>query len=774
MLSRELERRLAEAMEMAKSARHEFVTTEHVLLALTQSSATSELLKSLGVEIPKLRQALMAYINEHNLALSLADIEELGGQEAWKPEFTLACHRWIQRAILQIKNAGKDQISEGHFLIALFYETDSFAAHALAQQGLSQFDLIQAVSHGQASSFSLTPLKEEDSTETHSNQGSKASALDQFAVNLNQRALQGKIDPLIGRTEQIKRMIQILGRRSKNNPLLVGEPGVGKTALVEGLAWLITQNDVPDYLKQKIIYTLDMASLLAGSKFRGDFESRLKSIILEVEKRPEVILFIDEIHTLIGAGATGSGTLDAANLLKPALAKGDLSCIGSTTFEEFRKHFEKEAALARRFQKIDLNEPTKAETFEILKGLKPKFEQFHSVTITDAALQTAIDLSIKYLPGKLLPDKAIDLIDEAGSRAKTLDKTNLIDSKEIESVLTSITQLPITNISLSDNEQLRHLDGKLKALIYGQDEAIEKLVTSIKFAKSGLAPEQRPIGSFLFVGPTGVGKTEVSKQLALNLGVPFVRFDMSEYAEKHSVARLIGAPPGYVGHEEGGQLTDAVKRQPHAVVLLDEIEKAHPDIFNTLLQVLDAGRLTDSQGRTTDFRHTILIMTSNAGARDVARGEIGIAHSEQNASLTAKDALKKLFAPEFLNRLDNIVSFKSLDKTQLIQVVQKYVQELQMKLQNKKIYLEVSAEVIEKMAQHPDTVTYGARPLYRAVDEQLKRPLVDDILFGKLQLGGLVKARLNQQKIQLEISPPPTPALDSPKAHKVTQESTES
>lgn len=773
MLSRELERRLAEAMEMAKSARHEFVTTEHVLLALTQSSATSELLKSLGVEIPKLRQALMAYINEHNLALSISDIDELGGLEAWKPEFTLACHRWIQRAILQIKSAGKDQISEGHFLIALFYEQDSFAAHALGQQGITQFDLIQAVSHGHKASYSLTPSQEDKSHESPSTETQEIAALDRFAINLNQRALDGKIDPLIGRVEQIKRMIQILGRRSKNNPLLVGEPGVGKTALVEGLAWLITQNEVPDYLKSKIIYTLDMASLLAGSKFRGDFESRLKSIITEVEKRSEVILFIDEIHTLIGAGATGSGTLDAANLLKPALAKGDLSCIGSTTFEEFRKHFEKEAALARRFQKIDLNEPTKAETFEILKGLKTKFEQFHQVTITDAALQAAIDLSVKYLPGKLLPDKAIDLIDEAGSRAKTLDKTNFIDSKDIESVLTTMTQLPIANVSLSDNEQLRHLDGKLKALIYGQDEAIEKLVTSIKFAKSGLAPEQRPIGSFLFVGPTGVGKTEVSKQLALNLGVPFVRFDMSEYAEKHSVARLIGAPPGYVGYEEGGQLTDAVKRQPHAVVLLDEIEKAHPDIFNTLLQVLDAGRLTDAQGRTTDFRHTILIMTSNAGAREVAKGEIGIAFVEGSASLTAKEALKKMFAPEFLNRLDNIVSFKPLLKAQLVQVVQKYVQELQMKLQNKKIYLEVSPEVIDKIAQHPETATYGARPLYRAVDEQLKRPLVDDILFGKLLLGGMVKARVVQQKIQLDISPPPTPALESPKGHLVTQNSSD-
>ena len=765
MLNRELERRLAEAMEMAKSARHEFVTTEHILLALTQSSSTSELLKSLGADIPKLRKDLLSYIAENSQPLDLEAINEMGGFETWKPEFTLACHRWIQRAVLQVKNAGKDTIHEGHFLIALFYESDSFAVHALHKQNLTQFDLIQHVSHGadDNSSHNLMPWEGQDPQAKGPNENQE-SALDKFAVNLNQRALDGKIDPLIGRRPLVLRLIQILGRRTKNNPLLIGEPGVGKTALVEGLAGLIVAGEVPKSLKNKIIYALDMASLLAGSKFRGDFEARLKQIIQEVQKKPDTILFIDEIHTLVGAGATGGGSLDAANLLKPALAKGELACIGSTTFEEYRKYFEKEAALSRRFQKVDIEEPSKSETFEILKGLQSKFEGFHLVTYTDAALQAAIDLSVKYLPGKLLPDKAIDLIDEAGSRSKMLGESTHIDTAEMEQIVTAITQLPLTSVSASDNQSLRHLDGKLKALIYGQDEAIDRLVTAIKFSKSGLGPENRPIGSFLFVGPTGVGKTEVSKQLAFFLGVPFVRFDMSEYAEKHSVARLIGAPPGYVGHDQGGQLTENVKKQPHAVILLDEVEKAHPDIFNTLLQVLDAGRLTDAQGRTTDFRHVILIMTSNAGAQEMARGTIGIlTPTSGDAALTSKEALKRFFAPEFLNRLDSIVPFKSLAKAQLLQVVQKYVQDLQMKLQNKRVFLEVAPEVIEFLAQHPETTTYGARPLYRAVDQHLKRPLVDDLLFGKLNLGGVVKARLVTDRVQLDIFPPPAPALEEPK-----------
>jgi len=756
MLSREIERRLAEAMENAKSARHEFVTSEHVLLALTHGGASSEILKALGADIPKLRKTLLKYIDEHSTKLSIEEINALGGLETWKPEFTLSCHRWIQRAVMQVRSAGKDVITEGHFLIALFYESDSFAVYSLEMQGITQFDLIQFVSHGYQQDALKSGFTQSDFHESDNSGGSEEkviSALDTYAVNLSEKAKGGKLDPLIGRRTIIERMIQILGRRQKNNPLLIGEPGVGKTAIVEGLAYLIHKSDVPSVMQNRIIYALDMGTLVAGTKFRGDFEARLKKIITEVKKRPEVILFIDEIHTLVGAGNSGGGSMDAANLLKPALASGEISCIGSTTFEEFRKYFEKDSALSRRFQKIDVNEPSKQETLDILTGLKSRFEEYHQVTYSNESLLAAVDLSVRYMNGKLLPDKAIDLIDEAGSRAKIKGNKKPISSKDIEDVVASVTQIPIASVSYSEKDQLRTLEGRLKAVIFGQDEAIERLVRAIKYAKSGLAPDTKPIGSFLFTGPTGVGKTEVSKQLAEHLGIPFIRFDMSEYMEKHSVARLIGAPPGYVGFDEGGQLTEAVKRQPHSLVLLDEIEKAHPDIFNTLLQVMDAGRLTDSQGRTTDFKQIILIMTSNAGAIDVAKGQIGIAKHANEAEQISNEALKRHFSPEFLNRIDAIVAFKRLGKTELLMVIQKYVDDLKMKLQKQNIFLETSSEVLQFLLDKGYQPEFGARPLARTIDDYLKRPLVDDILFGKLTQGGRVKVKLEKDVLNFEILP---------------------
>ena len=760
MLSREIERRLAEAMETAKSARHEFVTSEHLLLALTHGSACSEILKALGADIPKLRKTLLKHIESHSSPLSLEAINSLGGIESWKPEFTLSCHRWIQRAMLQVRNAGKSTISEGHFLVALFYETDSFAVYSLEEQGVTQFDVIQFISHGSPyTDHNVTPDGTPLSVDgSHKPEGdgensSSQSALETYASNLNEKARQGKIDPLIGRRNLIERTAQILGRRLKNNPLLIGEPGVGKTALVEGLAYLIDQGEVPKAIQDRLIYSIDLGALIAGTKFRGDFEARLKKIVEEAKKRPEVILFIDEIHTLVGAGSTGGGSMDAANLLKPALASGDISCIGSTTFEEYRKYFEKDSALSRRFQKVDVSEPSQAETLDILKGLRPKFEEFHKVKYTDQALTSAIDLSVKYMSGKLLPDKAIDLIDEAGSRAKLKGHPHPIEVKDIEDVVASVTQIPIASVSFSEKDQLRTLEGRLKALIFGQDEAIEKLVTSIKYAKSGLAPDTKPIGSFLFTGPTGVGKTEVSKQLAEHLGIPFIRIDMSEYMEKHSVARLIGAPPGYVGFDEGGQLTESVKRQPHSLVLLDEIEKAHPDIFNTLLQVMDAGRLTDSQGRITDFKQVILIMTSNAGAVDVAKGQIGIAKHKNEAEQISQEALKRHFNPEFLNRIDSVVAFRRLGQPELLMVVQKYINELKMKLQKQNIYLETAPEVASLILEKGYQPEFGARPLARTIDQYLKRPLVDEILFGKLTKGGRVQVGVTEGSLHFEILP---------------------
>jgi ATP-dependent Clp protease ATP-binding subunit ClpA len=753
MMSKELERRLAEAVDDAKQMRHEFVTLEHILLSLAESPLTVEILQGCDVNIQTLKKELRSLIKKNCPQISAEQIGVYGGYETWQPEFTLACHRLFQRAALQVRGAGRNQISEGHLLVALFYEQDSHAVYALAKQGLSQFDLINFVSHGvekdadeaAASSSPALPGQQIDIDGMPADE-SKNTPLENFCQNLNEKAKAGKVDPLIGRGDVLERTMQVLCRRTKNNPLLIGEPGVGKTAIAEGLAAKIVNNQVPEALRDKVIYSLDLGGLLAGTKFRGDFEGRLKGVIKEIKKRQNAILFIDEIHTIVGAGSTSGGSMDASNLLKPALANGEISCIGSTTHQEYRQHFEKDRALNRRFQKIDVKEPSADEALEILKGLKKTFEEHHQVKYTDAALKAAVDLSSKYVHGKLLPDKAIDVIDEAGASAKLQDQANVtIDEAEIEMVIAKIAQVPSTSVSANDREQLRDLDKKLKAQIYGQDEAIERLAASIKFSRSGLGRDTKPIGSYLFTGPTGVGKTEVCKQLSLIMGIPLVRFDMSEYMEKHTVARLVGAPPGYVGYEEGGQLTEAVTKSPYCVLLLDEMEKAHPDVYNILLQVMDAGRLTDANGRMADFRNVILVMTSNAGAAEMAKGSIGIA--TQQVRHQSIEAVKKAFTPEFINRLDAIVSFKDLDESIILRIVGKFVEEVRMQLQKKNVDLHVSQDVVKWLMKKGYDKVYGARPLARTIDEHIKKALVDELLFGRLVNGGRVEVTLKDEAL---------------------------
>jgi ATP-dependent Clp protease ATP-binding subunit ClpA len=753
MMSKALERRLAEAADDAKSMKHEFVTLEHILLALCESPTGQEILSSCGASVQKLKKDLRALIKKHSSTISTEQIQAYGGYDSWQPEFTLACHRLFQRAALQVRSAGRDKIEEGHLLVALFYETDSWAVYAMAQQGLSQFDVINFVSHGVEKDVTEDEMKALPEPKTDIDgkpeDESKASPLESFCVNLNEKAKAGRVEPLIGRDDVLERTMQVLCRRTKNNPLLIGEPGVGKTAIAEGLADRIVKNEVPEALKDRVVYSLDLGSLLAGTKFRGDFEGRLKGVIKEIKKRKNAILFIDEIHTIVGAGATSGGSMDASNLLKPALANGELACIGSTTHTEFRQHFEKDRALNRRFQKIDIKEPTREQSIQILKGLKKNFEDFHQVKFSDEALTAAVDLSIKFVHSKLLPDKAIDVIDEAGAKARLTNRVSrLIDVTEIEDVVAQMAQVPSSSVTSDDREQLRDLDKKLKAQIFGQDEAIEKLVAAIKMSRSGLARENKPIGSYLFAGPTGVGKTEVCKQLATIMGIPMIRFDMSEYMEKHTVARLVGAPPGYVGYEEGGLLTEAVNKSPYCVLLLDEMEKAHPDVFNVLLQVMDAGRLTDSNGRLTDFRNVIFAMTSNAGAQDVARGSIGLVESNSNA--TSNEAIKKIFSPEFINRLDAIVHFSQLPEPVVLKVVDKFITELQMQLLNKKVILEVSEAARKWILTKGYDKIYGARPMARAVDEYLKKPLVEELLFGRLTEGGKVKIDLVSSALDIQ------------------------
>ncbi|MGZ3769896.1 MAG: ATP-dependent Clp protease ATP-binding subunit ClpA [Bdellovibrio sp.] len=758
MMSRELERKLAEATELAKRHRHEFVTLEHILLVLTESPIMVEILEACAVNVQKLRQELRDHLKAGIPQITDDQLTTYGGYEAWTPEFTLACHRLIQRAAIQMKSAGRNQISEGSLLVSLFYEQDSHATFALAKQGLTQFDIINYISHGITKDGKDHDVPPAASSRPPDFQGDnfeeiRGSPLDSFCVNLNEKAKQGKVDPLIGREDIIDRTIQILCRRTKNNPLLIGEPGVGKTAIAEGLAQKIAQGKVPEKLKNSVIYSLDLGGLLAGTKFRGDFEGRLKAVVKEIGKRPGSILFIDEIHTIVGAGATSGGSMDASNLLKPSLATGDISCIGSTTHSEYRQYFEKDRALNRRFQKVDVTEPSMEDCVKILRGLRKSYEDFHKVQYTDDAIKAAVELAQKHIHGKLLPDKAIDVLDEAGAHFRLKEEGNneiKIDTAGIEEVIAKMTNLPIATVSSSEKTQLKDLDKKLKALIFGQDEAIDRLVASIKFSRSGLGRPNKPIGSFLFTGPTGVGKTEVCRQLAQIMGVHFERFDMSEYMEKHAVARLVGAPPGYVGYEEGGLLTEAVTKNPYGVILLDEIEKAHPDVTNVLLQVMDAGRLTDSNGRVADFKNVVLVMTSNAGALETSRGTIGII--EESRSSLSMEAIKKSFSPEFINRLDAVVSFRDLNEDMVTKITQKFVDELKMTLLTKKVELNVSQDVIKWLMKKGYDKVYGARPLARCVDEHLKKALVDELLFGRLVDGGRVNVELEKDILKFHFS----------------------
>jgi ATP-dependent Clp protease ATP-binding subunit ClpA len=743
MLSRELERYLSEAAETAKQHKHEFVTCEHILYAFTKSPLIVEILEACGANVQRLKKSLDEEI-KNTPQINKVQIDASGGEEHWMPEFTLATHRILQRAALQVQSSGKKEVTEAHVLIALFHESNSPTIYLLGKEGVRQFDVIQYISHGRPNlNFESKPTP---STNPQGQTEDQTKILEDCCINLNDKVKKGKSDPVIGRSDVIERALQVLSRRQKNNPLFVGEPGVGKTAIAEGIAQKIVEGLVPDTLKEAEIFALDMGSLLAGTKFRGDFEAKLKALLKELNKKTHPVLMIDEIHTLVGAGATQGGTLDAANLLKPMLSDGRLSCIGTTTHKEYRQHFEKDHALNRRFQRIDVSEPSIADTIEILKGLKPNYESFHNVKYTDDAIEAAAKLSAKYIHGKQLPDKAIDLIDEAGARLQLhpdLAENRTINEQIIEKVISSISQIPTGTISLNDLDQLKDLDKQMKSVIFGQDEAINSLVNAIKLSRSGLARDNKPIGCFLFSGPTGVGKTEVCKQLANLMGITLHRFDMSEYMEKHAVSRLVGAPPGYVGFEEGGLLTEAINKAPHAVLLFDEIEKAHSDIWPILLQVMDGGRLTDSHGRTSDMRHIILIMTTNVGATEVARGKIGFGQDDRSGISLSE--VKKVFSPEFLNRLDSIIAFKELPTEVILQVVDKFLHELSLLLIPKNISLIVSFEAKNWLLSKGYDKTYGARPMGRAIEEHVKKPLVDEVLFGQLKLGGEVYVNLNEK-----------------------------
>jgi len=745
MLSKELDKRFGKAIDLAFKNNHEFVTLEHFLFCLVESPLVVEILEKLGTAPATVKKELDIYIKKNPIFSDTQKKNLMGIDSAnWKPDLSAALHRVFERAALQIQAAGKNEINEGHVLVALFEEKKSFAAYVLDKFNVRQFEVISIISHDLASSPSqeLSHIDSETSPTTN-----KVSALDDFALNLNEYVLSGKKDPLIGREDLIQKMIQTLARRTKNNPLLIGDSGVGKTAVAEGLAEKIILGEVPEFLRDKIIYSLDLGSLLAGAKYRGDFENRLKNILKEVKMRKNVILFIDEIHTLVGAGSTSGGSMDASNLLKPALTKGEVSCIGATTFQEYRQHFEKDKALTRRFQRLDVSEPSLEDTLLIINGIKKKYEEFHGVIYSIESLKACVDLSQKYLLNSKLPDKAIDLLDEVGSSVKlNTSASKTVEAKDVMAVVSRLSGVPTLEMSHEDLRGLKDLDKKLKAVVFGQDEAIDVLVRAIKFARSGLDQKEKPWGSFLFAGPTGVGKTEVCKQLARILGVHFHRFDMSEYMEKHTVSRLVGAPPGYVGYEQGGQLTEQVQKNPYSLILLDEIEKAHSDIYNILLQVMDGGRLTDGNGRTVDFKNTLVILTTNAGAVDVAKGTIGL--SKNNRSGVSAEAIKKTFAPEFLNRLDQVVYFNSLTFELILKVVEKFLADLRLTLAHKKVDLNYTDEVVTYLADKGFDPIYGARPIARKIDQLIKSQLVDELLFGKLKAGGRVNINIENSNLE--------------------------
>lgn len=753
MLSKELDKRFGKAIDLACKKNHEFVTLEHFLYCLVEAPLVVEILDKLNTTPSEIKSELNVYIDK-NPIFTDEQKKDFGGVENWKPDLSPSLHRVFERAALQIQAAGKNEINEGHVLVSIFEEKKSFATYCLEKCNVRQFDVISIISH-ELSGGPVKGLSDED-TESKST-GGKSSALDDFALNLNDFVLSGKKDPLIGRNDLLQKMIQTLGRRTKNNPLLIGDSGVGKTAIAEGLAEKIVLGEVPDFLKDKIIYSVDLGSLLAGAKFRGDFEGRLKNILKEVKTRKNVILFIDEIHTIVGAGSTSGGSMDASNLLKPALTKGEVSCIGATTFQEYRQHFEKDRALTRRFQRLDVSEPTLEDTLLIIRGIKKKYEDFHGVIYSEDSLKACVDLSQKYLLSSKLPDKAIDLLDEVGSQVKLKakpdkNKISTIEAKDVMEVVSRLSGVPTVEMSHDDLKGLKDLDKKLKAVVFGQDESIDVLVRAIKFARSGLDQKEKPWGSFLFAGPTGVGKTEVCKQLARILGVQFHRFDMSEYMEKHAISRLVGAPPGYVGYEQGGQLTEQVQKNPYSLILLDEIEKAHPDIYNILLQIMDGGRLTDGNGRTVDFKNTLLVLTTNAGAVDVAKGTIGLFKSDRSG--ISADAIKKTFSPEFINRLDQVVYFNSLTLDLILKVVEKFMSDLRLNLAHKKVDLSYTDDVLQFLADKGFDPVYGARPIARKIDQFIKTQLVDELLFGKLKEGGRVHVALeNKEKLKFEFKP---------------------
>jgi ATP-dependent Clp protease ATP-binding subunit ClpA len=771
--SRGLEKALHQAMNLARERNHEFATLEHLLLALTDDRETIAVLTGCDVDVDALKSDLEDFINEELDSLIVAN-----GQDA-RP--TAAFQRVIQRAVIHVQSSGREEVTGANVLVAIFAERESHAAYFLEQQDMSRLDAVNFISHGITKSGPSEERKVRGA-EDGDNQGEggaeakKSSALADFCVNLNEKARAGKIDPLIGRDAELRRTIQVLCRRSKNNPIYVGDAGVGKTAIAEGLARKIVEGDVPEVLKEAVIYSLDMGSLLAGTRYRGDFEERLKAVMKELEKLPNSVLFIDEIHTMIGAGATSGGALDASNLLKPALASGAIRCIGSTTYKEYRQFFEKDRALVRRFQKIDVNEPTIPDAIEIVKGLRPYFEEFHKIKYTDDALKAAVELSARYINDRKLPDKAIDVLDETGASQMLVTedlRKKIIDVEDIEATIATIARIPPKTVTKSDAELLSGLEQSLKTVVYGQDQAIIALTSAIKLARAGLREPEKPIGSYLFTGPTGVGKTEVAKQLADTLGVELLRFDMSEYMERHTVSRLIGAPPGYVGFDQGGLLTDGVDQHPHCVVLLDEIEKAHPDLYNILLQVMDHGKLTDHNGKSVDFRNVILIMTSNVGAQELARSPIGFGRKREQGD--DEEAINRTFTPEFRNRLDAIISFAPLPREVVRRVVEKFVLQLEGQLAERGVTIVLQPEAADWLAERGYDERMGARPLGRVIQEHIKKPLADQVLFGELVNGGTVTVAVvgEGQDAKLElIAVPPRPAkpkaLPKPKKPKAT------
>jgi ATP-dependent Clp protease ATP-binding subunit ClpA len=746
-LSRSLEQALHRAIKLASDRHHEYATLEHLLLALIDDGDAQQVMKACNVNFDALRSSLRKYVDEELITLVIED-----GEDA-KP--TTGFQRVVQRAVLHVQNSGRDEVTGANVLVALFTERESYAVFFLQEQNMTRLDAVSFISHGIAKRPGMSQQKtvrgadEDDETaEKPNKQGTEA--LEAYCVNLNEKAKSGRIDPLIGREAEVQRTIQILCRRQKNNPLFVGDPGVGKTAIAEGLARKIVKHEVPEVLRDSTIYSLDMGALIAGTRYRGDFEERLKTVVKELEGIKGAILFIDEIHTVIGAGATSGGAMDASNLLKPALQAGLLRCIGSTTYKEYRQYFEKDRALVRRFQKIDVAEPTIPDTIKILKGLKPYFEEYHKVRYTAEAVKTAVELSAKYINDRKLPDKAIDVIDETGASQMLLPESRrkkVIGVKEVEDVIAKMARIPAKSVSKSDAEQLRNLEGDLKRVVFGQDDAIHALASAIKLARAGLRQAEKPIGCYLFSGPTGVGKTEVAKQLASIMGVELLRFDMSEYMERHTVSRLIGAPPGYVGFDQGGLLTDGIDQHPHCVLLLDEIEKAHQDLFNILLQVMDHGKLTDHNGKKIDFRNVVLVMTTNAGASDAAKEAIGFGRGKRTGE--DEEAIKKLFTPEFRNRLDATIAFAPLGRDTIDRVVEKFVLELEAQLSDRDVTFDLTPEATRWLGEKGYDDAFGARPLARVIQDYIKKPLADEILFGKLKNGGTVRVLLDRDTDKL-------------------------